>query len=64
MELKKGCSYRIIFDINGNILTFICKIIDEDKDFITFIDKYNKTLYYNKKNIISIEEVKGERKRI
>lgn len=60
MELQIGNSYIITFEIGGKDLTFSCKIIDIDENFITFIDKFGKTLTYNKKKIISISEVENE----
>lgn len=59
MQLKIGNFYRIVFDVKGTILTFTCKIIDEDDMFIKFLDKKKKIISYNKSTIISFEEMDG-----
>ena len=38
MKLIEGNSYIIVFDVEGKALTFTCKIISTDDDFITFSD--------------------------
>lgn len=58
MELSVGSNYIIVFEVGGKDLTFNCKIKYVDNNFVTFIDKFGKELTYNKKKIISIEEVK------
>lgn len=60
MEIEVGSSYVIIFDVAGKYLTFNCRIVSNEGDFITFIDKFGKILTYNKKNIVSVEEVGNE----
>jgi hypothetical protein len=55
-----GVTYIIRIQIDTRIFTYTGKIIEEDETFITFEDKYGKTFSYNKKNIISFEEVKNE----
>jgi len=52
-----GDTYIIRIEVEGRLFTYTGKIISEDDDFVTFTDKYNKTFSYNKKNIISFEEV-------
>lgn len=59
MQLIVGKFYKIVFDVKGQALTFHCRIDEVDADFITFTDKYSKQLTYNKKTIISIEEVQN-----
>jgi hypothetical protein len=44
--------------IENRLLTYTGKIISEDNIFITFLDRYNKTISVNKNNIVSFEEVK------
>ena len=56
MKLVIGQFYKIIFTVGENILTFNCEILEDDGVFVSFKDKFGKTLSYNKKNIISIEE--------
>jgi len=58
MAFLKNHSYKICVNVTGRILTFSCKIVEEDEHFVTFIDKFGKELSYNKINIISSEEVK------
>ena len=50
--------YLIVFEIKDSIITFTCLIVNEDENFIYFIDKFGKTLSYNKKYIVSWEEIK------
>ena len=59
MKFKIGKFYKLIFDISGHTITFLCKIDDIDGDFVSFTDKFNKHLTYNIKNIISYEELKN-----
>ena len=53
-----GDTYIIRIEIENRIFTYTGKIISEDADFVTFIDKYNQTFFYNKANIISFEGVR------
>jgi len=55
--MKIGESYKITVEVNGKLLTYTGKIISEDDDFVTFSDKFGTTFSYNKKNIVSMEEV-------
>ena len=59
MEFLKNHFYKICFNIGGKVITFTCEIIDDDDSFVTFKDKFGKTLTYNKSNIISSEEIEG-----
>ena len=46
------------FDIKGKELVYTAiKILFDNNDFITFVDKFGKTITYNKKYLISSEEV-------
>jgi hypothetical protein len=58
MELIKGNSYIIQFNVNGVTLTYHCVITSIEDSFITFRDKFGKILTYNKNNIISVEVVR------
>lgn len=58
MKFDLNKSYRIVVDINGKILTYSIKVIDEDENFVSFVDKFGNHLSYNKRFIISYEEVK------
>ena len=60
MEFLINNSYKICFNLNGNMITFTCKVIKDEKDFVTFIDKFDKKLTYNKSLIMSVEEVSNE----
>ena len=57
MILKVGYSYKIILKINNTTLTYSCKIIDVDENFVFFVDKFGKKYTYNKNLIIAIEEI-------
>lgn len=52
-----GENYIIRIEVEGRLFTYTGKIVSEDENFVTFIDKYGKTFSYNKKNIISFEGV-------
>ena len=55
--MKINEKYILVFKVDGRMLTFTGRIIEEDNLFITFIDKFGKTISYNKNNLISFEEV-------
>jgi hypothetical protein len=55
--MKINEKYILTFEVEGRILTFTGKIISEDETLITFIDKFGKTISYNKKRLISAEEM-------
>lgn len=55
--MEENKKYIIRFEINDKELVFTAKIISIDDNFITFTDKFGKTLTYNKKNMVSAEEV-------
>jgi len=59
MSLKVGNSYKIILKINNATLTYNCKILSIDDNFISFIDKFGKEYNYHKGLIISFEELKN-----
>ena len=50
-----GDTYIIRVEVEDRIFTYTGKIISEDENFITFIDKYGKTFSYNKNKILSLE---------
>lgn len=50
--------YIIRIEVNGKFLTYTCKIISEDSNFVTFEDKFGKVYTYNKNNIVSYEGVR------
>ena len=53
-----GDTYIIRIEVDNRLFTYTGKIISDEDGFITFQDKYGKTFSYNKKNIISFEEVR------
>jgi len=55
--MKREVNYKIVVEVEGKILTFTAKDISEDDWSISFTDKFGKNLKYNKKNVISCEEV-------
>ncbi len=55
MELNKTYILRITID--NRLLTYTGKIISEDDTFITFLDRFDKKISVNKKNLESYEEV-------
>lgn len=57
MELLKGNSYIICFNVLGKALTFTCEILEDSENFVKFKDRYDKILTYNKSNIISMEMI-------
>lgn len=57
MKLEINRFYVILVNINGKTLTYRCKIIEIDKSFISFVDKYHKYISVNKNNIVSYQEI-------
>ncbi|MEK6935991.1 MAG: hypothetical protein AABW67_04320 [Nanoarchaeota archaeon] len=57
MEIQKGNFYKILIGINNATLTYKCKVISIDKNFITFIDDRGKTYDYNIKCILSSSDL-------
>ena len=57
MQFVIGKRYIIVFDINSRVITFTCTVTKEDENFVHFTDKYNTPLVYNKKYIVSSEEL-------
>ena len=55
MELNK--TYILRITIMGRLLTYRGRIIEIDENFVTFLDKFDKRISVNKKNIESFEEV-------
>lgn len=56
MNIKIGSYYKIIVNVN-KILTYEGIITSEDENFISFIDKYDKTYSYNKNVVVSVEDL-------
>ena len=55
--MKLNTTYKIVIQVDGRTLTYTGKIISEDDIFLTFVDRFGKTLSYNKSTIISAEEL-------
>ena len=53
MDFIPNSCYKIIVEINGAVLTYKCKVLSSDDNFVTFIDDRNKEYTYNKKVILS-----------
>lgn len=53
MDIKIGEYYRITFDIGGKLLTYDCKIISIDSQFIKIKDKFSNEYNYNIAKIVS-----------
>ena len=49
MELNRTYTIRVL--INNRLLTYTGKIISEDNFFVTFLDKYGKSVSVNKNTI-------------
>ena len=56
--MEKDKKYKIRINLNGRDIYFTGIIISEDENFITFKDKFDQVLTYNKNVIISFEEVR------
>ncbi len=57
MKLKIGSKYKLVVNVNNNILTFSCTVDQIDEHFVTFTDKYGKQYAYNLNTVVSFEEV-------
>lgn len=59
MNLIVGKSYKLRIKIGDKVLTFTCKIIEIDADFVTFEDKFGETHSFNRSTIMSYSEVQN-----
>ena len=59
MNLIIGNLYKLRIKIGEKVLTFTCKIIEIDSDFITFEDKFGETHSFNRSTVMSYSEVKN-----
>jgi hypothetical protein len=55
--MKINEKYILVFEIQGKILTYTARIIEENETTVKFSDKFNKEFEYNKRYLISSEEV-------
>lgn len=53
MDLRINTSYKILIEINGIVLTYKCRVLAVDENFISFVDDRNKEYTYAKKCILS-----------
>ena len=58
MNLIVGKSYKLRIKIGDRILTYTCKVLEIDSDFITFEDKFGETHSFNRSTVMSYSEVK------
>jgi len=58
--MKINEKYILVFEIQGKILTYTARIIEESETTVKFSDKFNKEFEYNKRYLISSEEVREE----
>ena len=59
MNLEIGKYYKLRIKVGDRILTFTCRILKIDVDFITFEDKYNETHSFNRSTVLSYMEVQN-----
>lgn len=55
--MKINEKYILVFEIQGRILTYTAKIIEETETTVKFLDRLNKFFEYNKKYLVSSEEL-------
>ena len=60
MAFLKDHTYKFCFNVAGKLLTFTGKIVEDSEHFITFLDKFDVELTYNKNNLVSSEEIQDE----
>jgi hypothetical protein len=59
MNLIIGKEYKLRIKIGDRVLTYTCKILQIDTDFVTFEDKFGETHSYNRSTIMSYSEVEN-----
>ena len=57
MALLKDHTYKLVFNVGGQILTFTGTIIEDDGKLILFKDKYGEQIEYNREYYVSGNEV-------
>lgn len=55
--METNRTYILRITIDSRLLTYTGKILSIDENFVTFLDKFDKKISINKKNIESFEEV-------
>lgn len=56
-EMEQNRTYILRITLDNRLLTYTGKILSIDENFVTFLDKFDKKISVNKKNIESYEEV-------
>lgn len=56
--MEQNRTYILRITIDNRLLTYTGKILSIDENFVTFLDKFDKKISVNKKNIESYEEVR------
>jgi len=59
MTLNVGSKYILRFNIKGAELVYHAIIKEDDGILITFVDKFDKELTYNRSVLITAEEING-----
>lgn len=55
--MEQNRTYILRITLDNRLLTYTGKILSIDENFVTFLDKFDKKISVNKKNIESYEEV-------
>jgi hypothetical protein len=58
--MEQNRTYILRITLDNRLLTYTGKILSVDENFVTFLDKFDKKISVNKKNIESYEEVEYE----
>jgi hypothetical protein len=56
--MEQNRTYILRITLDNRLLTYTGKILSIDENFVTFLDKFDKKISVNKKNIESFEEVR------
>jgi hypothetical protein len=56
--MEQNRTYILRITLDNRLLTYTGKILSIDENFVTFLDKFDKKISVNKKNIESYEEVR------
>ena len=59
LKLREKKYYILTVELNGKILNYTCKILDQNSEFIYFIDKFKRRFTFAKKCIVSYEELES-----
>ena len=56
--MKIGGNYKIVVNVNGELLTYTAKLNSDDGFFVNFTDKFGKRWDYKKDLCVSFEEIR------